>query len=732
MRTIDLRQFLREVKDRHTLQKAKPFCFVLGAGASKQSEIPMGGELVDRWLRVLHPDASPDDKAIAQWATADALGIKGFDYKRRAEFYGQIYALRFQGTPDTGHAELQSLLSGKEPSFGYSILAYILANTPHKAVITTNFDNLVADALYLYSNTAPILCVHESLAPFITAQLDRPLVVKIHRDLLLDPLSDADKIAEINQAWVAPLRSLFSHFTPIFIGYGGNDGSLMGFLDDLEPPVPDRIYWCVRPDSPPNAIVRALLDKRSGTLVTISGFNEVMFALTEPLGIPDLLPDLNDRHKKRVERYTEQRSALAKTSKVEAKAPDATPDQKTLGQVIAASDQQLEKDDTPESWILRAKAEPDKAKAEALYRQALIQHPHNGPLMCALGAFLADEKQAFAEAEALIQSAYEAEPGNPDRMHDYGQFLWYSKRDGRKAEPLLRSAVAKRTESLGANHPSVLKSRNNLAAALQVQDKHAEAEEEHRAVLALRERVLGAEHRDTLASRSNLALALDNQGRHAESVQEHRARIAIEERVLGAEHSDTLASRNNLANALLAQGKNAEAEQEYRAVLAIQERVLGAQHPDILRSRMNLGSALMPQAKYAEAEKEYRETAEIKGRVLGAEHPDTLASRMGLANALSAQGKNADAEQEYRAVLALRERVLGAEHPDVFLSCFNLALCLEAQGKLKEALAFMQRAENGRASVLGSELDYSKRAKGGRERIEAAVAEEKADENQKK
>ena len=29
----------------------KKFCFVLGSGASKQSGIPTGGELVKRWIR---------------------------------------------------------------------------------------------------------------------------------------------------------------------------------------------------------------------------------------------------------------------------------------------------------------------------------------------------------------------------------------------------------------------------------------------------------------------------------------------------------------------------------------------------------------------------------------------------------------------------------------------------------------------------------------------------------
>ncbi|HAL71009.1 MAG TPA: hypothetical protein DCP71_04465, partial [Verrucomicrobiales bacterium] len=632
MRTIDLKRFLREVKDRHNLQKARPFCFVLGAGASKQSDIPMGGELVDRWLADLHHDADHGGLELSKWATAANLGIKGFVYAQRAEFYGKVYAKRFQGTTDTGHAEIQSLLSGKEPSFGYSILAYILANTPHKAVITTNFDNLVADALYLYSHTAPIQCMHESLAPFISTQLDRPLVVKIHRDLLLDPRSADEEIVKLHTDWERPLTNLLNHFTPIFFGYGGNDGSLMGFLKELPPGVPDRLYWCVRGKEVPNARVKELLDQRDGTLVSIPGFDEIMLALKGSLDIPDLLPDLQDRHKKRVESYQKQFSELNKAVLTASKAPAATSDEKILGEAASDAVKQLAEEDTPDSWILRAMAEPDKNKAEALYREALSKYPNDGNLMCAFGEFLADERQAFKEAEELIRSAYEADPENHDRLHDYGTFLWYSLRDGRQAEPLLREALKRHTDILGPEHPSTLNSRMHLANALDVQGKYAEAEAGHREVLVIRERVLGAEHPDTLSSRNNLANVLYSQSRYDEAEMEHRTALVIRERVQGAEHPDTLSCRNNLAAALSSQSKDAAAEEEYRAVLAIQERVLGAEHPDALRSRNNLANALATQGKYAEAEAGHWEVLVIRERVQGAEHPDTLSSRNNLAN----------------------------------------------------------------------------------------------------
>jgi hypothetical protein len=143
------------------------FVWVLGAGASRASGIPTGGQLVERWLRELkvrHAKPEHEDQPLADWATADNLKISGFKYKEAASFYPKVYERRFGEYPEEGYACLEDLMSGIDPSPGYSILAAALAEKRHSAVITTNFDNLVADALSIYTETFPFVCGHESLA----------------------------------------------------------------------------------------------------------------------------------------------------------------------------------------------------------------------------------------------------------------------------------------------------------------------------------------------------------------------------------------------------------------------------------------------------------------------------------------------------------------------------------------------------------------------------------------
>jgi len=89
----------------------------------------------------------------------------------------------------------------------------------------TNFDSLTEDALFIYTQRKPLVIGHEVLANFIKPFGDRPIIVKIHRDFLLSPKSKLSETKEIETDFKKNLASVFKYYTPLVIGYGGNDGS---------------------------------------------------------------------------------------------------------------------------------------------------------------------------------------------------------------------------------------------------------------------------------------------------------------------------------------------------------------------------------------------------------------------------------------------------------------------------------------------------------------------------
>lgn len=137
------------------LMKDRHFAFILGAGASFTSGIPTGRDLAQRWLKDLYLRECVDQRPLPEWMADCGIGDGRLSWDTAADHYPQIFEHRFDGDREAGYAELEAAMEGKSPSLGYSLLAEIIQYTRHKVVVTTNFDNLVADALAMHAHQSP-------------------------------------------------------------------------------------------------------------------------------------------------------------------------------------------------------------------------------------------------------------------------------------------------------------------------------------------------------------------------------------------------------------------------------------------------------------------------------------------------------------------------------------------------------------------------------------------------
>lgn len=377
----------------------RAFAFILGAGASRSSGIPTAQELVDRWVDELRVrfDSEIDDGPTAKWATAGNLGIVDFEYARRAEFYPQVFHRRFDRDIEEGYAALEHLMARAEPSLGYSVLAKILTDTRHSIVITPNFDNLVADALGIYSMTSPLVVAHESLAHFARPRLRRPLVAKIHRDLLLAPMNRPAEVAELGAAWTGSLAALLKSYTPIVIGYGGNDGSLMGMLDGLPgDSIPGGLLWCYRiGDGLPREAIQRLVEKHRGAFIPILGFDEVMMQINERFGFPLLGDSITEHAIARAKQYNENVEEIKRRLSIPTRDVAAAKEKANVQRAIAAADQQ-------QAWAKRVREEPDKTVKEELYQRGIALFPLSTELVNNYGVMLLGQGR-FGEAIEVLR-----------------------------------------------------------------------------------------------------------------------------------------------------------------------------------------------------------------------------------------------------------------------------------------------------------------------------------------
>lgn len=270
------------------------FSFLLGSGASASSEIPTGGVLAEKWYKELEEILTEEDlKAWQEEEKKEGEEKSGLgDPERYAEFYSPIYQKRFGHCPEEGYNELEEIMGDKDPSLGYFILAQIISKPPNNIVLTTNFDNLLEDAVRSYTNKIPFVAGHEFLADYIPSNTKRPVILKLHRDLLLHPRNTKKETRELPEQWKKNLRNILSSSTLIVLGYGGNDGSLMDFLKELPSTKRGDIYWCVRKEEELTTQIKEVLKKDSDRVVLIKDFDEFMYQCGVALGYKNSFNDI--------------------------------------------------------------------------------------------------------------------------------------------------------------------------------------------------------------------------------------------------------------------------------------------------------------------------------------------------------------------------------------------------------------------------------------------------------
>lgn len=430
------------------------FCFLLGAGASKSSGIPTGWELAKKWYDVLKQRLSK--KELESWK--DEIG---FDEERLGEFYTRIYEKRFSAHPLIGYEEFKELMRGKEPSIGYVILAQVLDREPHNFVVTTNFDHLVEDAVRMYADTRPFAVGHESLAGFLSMQSDRPSIVKIHRDLFLNPMNDTESTAALKEAWKIALKPLLKDFNLLVLGYGGNDGSLMHYLCDLDLKDRKPIYWCHRKDEQLNNRVMQLLSEND-YLVEIKDFDLLMYRLHDALGYNTFenLKDENHRFignaRNRNSKLFDRLSALAK--QMDNKGED---ERKTVKKILPNV---LEK-------LTVLEEEKDNETKNLGYQELIEQFPNDPNLINEYAIFIDEELKDFKKAEKFYKKALELSPNHDGYNENYAIFLNESIKDYDKAEVYYKKAL-----ELGPNYSD---NHSNYATFLSNVRKNYEKAEQH-------------------------------------------------------------------------------------------------------------------------------------------------------------------------------------------------------------------------------------------------------------
>lgn len=254
------------------------YTLLLGAGCSVTSGIRTGGNLIEEWRKEIYLQLSNENSE--NYNSEDA---KNFLNKNHGAWYNisNEYSSLFEkkyDLPRQRRVFVEKEVSDKTPSIGYAYLMNLVKEKYFNTLFTTNFDDLINEAFYQFSDSRPIVCAHDSSINSITITSKRPKIIKLHGDYLFDDIKSTLRETESLEN---NIRNKFIEFAKDFglivVGYSGNDRSIMDILNYLlknEEYYMNGIYWCIRKDDEISEELRKLLWKERVYFVEIEGFDE--------------------------------------------------------------------------------------------------------------------------------------------------------------------------------------------------------------------------------------------------------------------------------------------------------------------------------------------------------------------------------------------------------------------------------------------------------------------------
>ncbi|HEV2913877.1 MAG TPA: tetratricopeptide repeat protein [Pyrinomonadaceae bacterium] len=232
----------------------REFTLFLGAGASKSSGVPLASEMISEWRRMAYEDRAPAGADFDAWCKEQPWCGKDEEYSRLFEMLFPNERAR--------QKYIEPKVEAAFPSWCYLYLASIVQAGYFNVIFTTNFDDLMNDALTMYLGYNPVVCAADSEVMSISVTTDRAKIIKLHGDYLFKRLKNTvEELEELDPNMESKFREFGKQCGMVVIGYAGRDQSTMHVLEEImkdESAFPNGIFWGVRPNDQPSERVKKL------------------------------------------------------------------------------------------------------------------------------------------------------------------------------------------------------------------------------------------------------------------------------------------------------------------------------------------------------------------------------------------------------------------------------------------------------------------------------------------
>lgn len=274
------------------------YAFFIGAGASypDPANIPLAGDLIGEFQEELFEEIGPDTGDVDNWA-------EEYEEENR-EGYQNEYGFWFSEAypvPGARREKIRETVEKTEPPFGQIILASMMDDGIIDHTLTPNFDDLLFDAFYNFTDERPLYIDHEAKAPRLNMSSDDAAIVKLHGDYLHYTQNTTDETASLRENIRERFEQSLHEYGLIVVGYGGNDEAIMEVLE-RDSFCEHGLFWCAYGE--PSEDVKSLLkESKNAYLVDIDGSDSLFYELWD--GIDEVKLPQPDEIEERAENQIE-------------------------------------------------------------------------------------------------------------------------------------------------------------------------------------------------------------------------------------------------------------------------------------------------------------------------------------------------------------------------------------------------------------------------------------------
>lgn len=253
----------------------------------------------------------------------------------------------------------------------------------------------------------------------------------MHGDARLAPRNTESETHELTEAVQRVLKLLLSETGLIFIGYGGNDESIISVLNSLDDyALPGGVYW-VGSRMPSNEMGE-WLKKRNVIWVNHRDFDELMLLILDEF---ELDHPNEERFKRLLNGYFETFQRL----ETSVKAKPESEEKKVIEEAVEKAAKRFK------DWravIIEADKYKDsnKEKADEIYKEGLLKFPENANLLMNYAIFIQNLYKNNEKAEELFEMTLKIVPNDAIALGNYAIFLTKIK-DYDKAEEFYKKAI---------------------------------------------------------------------------------------------------------------------------------------------------------------------------------------------------------------------------------------------------------------------------------------------------